>query len=456
MMSAFTNLKISISGIRGLAPEDLTPAAVYALCRAYAENLAGDSVLVSKDSRPSGRLLKPAVFQALTDAGKKILDADLIPISTTQIAVRALQAGAGIDITASHNPIEYNGLKFLNNEGQFIDQQLLDKIVLSAEKYVDGYRPAGLVIAAEDVNESTIEAHLELLKKIIQSGRQLIVAVDAVNGAGSFIVPRLLELMGCEVIKIANDPDQPFPLLPEPTPANLVWTQEQLQGKKFDLCVVVDPDADRLTLIDERGNLLSEEYTLPIIAATFVARGLSGTMVVNQSTSQMIDEVVKDSAIKIIRSAVGEFNVVLTMKKYQAIFGGEGNGGIVDPQINLGRDSLTGIVQVINRLRQNGKKMSELVAELSKFVMIKQKIDARSITDVPKFYQQVRELFPDAQVDLTDGLRLFWPTEKKWLHLRPSNTETIIRLIAEAKTQGEIDMFVRQIKKLIDDGKFLV
>lgn len=449
MMPVFGNLKISISGIRGLAPEDLTPAAVYALSRAFAENLQGQSVLVSRDSRPSGRLLKPAVFQALTDANKKILDADLIPISTTQIAVRALRTGAGIDITASHNPIEYNGLKFLNSQGQFISQEVLDKIIPKAGEYLEIYQSKNVVGVGEDVNESAIAAHLALLKNIIQPGGQLIVAVDAVNGAGSFIVPRLLELMGCEVIKIANDPEQPFPRVPEPTPSNLVWTQQELKGKKYDLCVVVDPDADRLTLIDESGNLLSEEYTLPIIAASLAAGGLSGTMVVNQSTSQMIEEVVKDSEIKIMRSAVGEFNVVAAMKKYRAIFGGEGNGGVVDPQINLGRDSLTGIVHVINRLRQTGKKMSQLVAELPKFVMIKQKIDARSITDVPKFYQQVRTLYPDAQVDLTDGLRLSWPAEKKWLHLRPSNTEVIFRLIAEARTEAEIAKLSKLVSGLL-------
>ncbi len=317
------DLIVSISGIRGKNPGSLTQVLAYNLTLAFCKVAPEGPIVISRDSRPSGHELKKGIIEALHNSNRKILDADLIPLPTTQLAVEKAKAAGAIDITASHNPIEWNGLKFLSDNGRFIQQETLDKILAEVEKLPEKpVRPEKInKIQLEDINEKAINWHIEALKKYFVKGRQLTVAVDAVNGSGSLIVPKLLKEMGCEVLPIATNPEEPFPHTPEPTPANLIWTQQQLTDKEFDLCVVVDPDADRLALIDEKGQLIAEEATAPLVVQDLVGQGRSGKVVINMSTSRMMEDLGKKENFEVIRSKVGEINVVNEMLAQNAFFG---------------------------------------------------------------------------------------------------------------------------------------
>lgn len=440
-------LLISISGIRGLAPEVLTPEIAAGLARAFSRVMPEGPIVLSRDSRPSGMPISRAVKAALKEEGRSILDADLIPLPTTQVAVEESHAAGAVDVTASHNPSEYNGLKFLKSDGTFITQEIIDQLIAEfAKTDSESFTPDVSTNGVKDINTEAIEWHLERVLKGVERGKPLSVAVDAVNGAGSFIVPQLLERLGCEAVHIATDPTQPFPHRPEPLPANLAWTQEALQGKMFDLCVVVDPDADRLVLIDEHGMLITEEATIPLIAMEMMMAGAKGTIVLNFSTSRMTEDVASMFGCEVYRSAVGERNIVNAMQQTSAFFGAEGGGGIIDPLVHFGRDSLVGIVRVISLLRRTGKPLSQLVAELPTYVMRKDKVPMSATLNKAEVYRQLQEKFPEAEANTEDGLRLTWPD--KWLHVRPSNTEPIFRIIVEAKTQKEVDEMVEPLLAL--------
>jgi phosphomannomutase len=441
-----TVLKICISGLRGQNPGSLTPEVAYAFACAFTNISPDGPIIVSRDSRPSGHELKKAVIQALHDTGRTILDADLIPLPTTQVAVEDFKAAGAIDITASHNPAEWNGLKFLGSDGMFIRQTILDRLI----ETVDAIKPNELSqdsISVTDIHNESVKNHIQKLKTFALKGKKLTVAVDAVNGAGSEIIPALLQELGCDVLCIATDPSQPFPHTPEPTPKNLTWTQDQLKGQLFDLCVVVDPDADRLVLIDETGVILNEEATLPLIARELIASGRTGPIVVNLSTSQMIEDIAKPAHCPVVRSKVGEINVIDMMRDQKAFLGGEGAGAGIDPKIHYGRDSLVGITYVINLLRRTNQTLSQLADELPKYAMKKDKVEISPSIDLETIYSQIITAYPDMTINKDDGLRL--SADRSWLHIRPSNTEPIIRIIAEAPTEEEVTELILRSQNII-------
>lgn len=431
-------------------PDSMNEKIAFALASCFEKILPPGSVVVSRDSRPSGKDLKRAVISALTLRGRVVLDADLIPLPTTQIAVGETGSAGAIDVTASHNPQEYNGLKFLNSKGMFISQEELENLKKEFSDF-EGEIPADFVSGenklVKNINSEALNWHLEKLKKMIYPGRRLVVAVDAVNGAGSLILPKLLELMDCEVLPIAVNPEEIFPHTPEPTPVNLAWTQEQLAGKEYDLCIVADPDADRLVLIDENGRLLPEEMTVPIVAEELIANGRRGVIVVNMSTSRMIDDVAEKSGVKVLRSAVGELNVVDLMKKEKAFFGGEGNGGVIDPEVHYGRDSLAGTLHVVNNMRRSGKKISEIADGIKRYEMKKVKLPVQSGANLKDIYEKLEAEFPDADADKKDGLKLSW--KDKWLHIRPSNTEPILRIMGEAADKEILEPLFLRASKIV-------
>jgi phosphomannomutase len=439
-MDQLGKLKISISGVRGLCPEDLDQAAAYAFTRSYCDLIGSGQVVVSRDSRATGKDLKRAVLQALSDAGREIYDADIIPLPTTQVAITHCQAAGGIDITASHNPAEYNGLKFLDADGTFLHSDQVEQLRSGFTRYYDADAKFGdEEVSVKTIRNEAIRWHLDEITPHTIEGKKLLVAVDAVNGAGSEIVPKFLESIGCEVIHIATDPTQPFPHTPEPRPENLVWTQEQLQGKQFDVCVYTDPDADRLAILDETGQVVSEECILPLVAQELVAAGHTGIVVINQMTSQMTEAVFASNPdVTVTRSMVGEVHLVHMMKDTEAFFGGEGCGGLIDPDVHYGRDALVGIVYIINALRRTGKTISQLVAELPQFYLLKEKISTKDLADLEALYGAVQDHYADQSgivVDRRDGLRLSW--EDTWIHMRPSNTEPIVRIYIETPSKEE-------------------
>ncbi len=441
------NVKVSISGIRAKSPEILDAKLAASIARAFVHFLPEGPIVVSRDSRESGLVLKKAIVQAIHNEGRLVLDADLVPLPTTQIAIKKSGAAGGIDITASHNPAEDNGLKLLNEKGEFPTQEILDKVIEESENKNPQTTRFPVFQKKILLRDDAIEWHLELLRKKVIHGRRLIVALDAVNGAGSKIITRFLREINCEVIPLATDPLQPFPHPAEPRIENLAWTKNKLRGKKYDCCFVVDPDGDRLLLIDEHGKILSEEVTMPIVLLGYIADGKKGTVVINQSTSRVIEDLAAPAGIKIIRSAVGERNVVNMMLEQNALLGGEGGGGVIDPEIHHGRDSLVGILHVLNYLRRGALPLSVIAKHLDRYVMRKVKIPLEPNFDVEKIYESLKLKFLNAKIDECDGVRFDWG--KTWIHVRPSNTEPIIRIIGEAEKAKEIDDLIEIARQTI-------
>lgn len=440
------DLKIAVTGVRGVTFTSLNEHIAFAFAEAFHRISPPGPIVVSRDTRLSGVLLKEAVMEALAKNGRKIIDADVIPLPTTQIAVEHFGAAGAIDITASHNPPQYNGLKFLDSHGTFLGQEKVDEMT-SIVKREDIALAEAASFVAEDGKERAEEAHISLLEKFFVPGQKLRVALDAVNGAGSYIIPRLLERMGCETVLIAADPTQPFPHMPEPTPENLEWTKRRLEFIPFDFCAVVDPDADRLVLIDENRNILSEEMTVPLVAEEVLAEGRTGPVVINLSTSMMTDDVAAKFGAEVIRVPVGESHVVSAMKRFGASFGGEGGGGVIDPEVHLGRDSLVGIVRIVGAMRRRNMKLSELAGASKRYEMSKLKIEVARMEDLQKAYRFVANRFPKAEKDERDGLRLVW--DGKWLGIRPSNTEPIVRITAESESAEEAEELVRTAEKAV-------
>lgn len=435
------SLKISISGVRGVYPEQINEDVAYSLVCAYCELVPEGAIVVARDTRESGEVLKQTVIDALAVSRREIIDIDVAPLPTTAMAVTHFGAAGGIDITASHNPPEYNGLKFLNEKGQFISQSQAD--ILSQAPIVPHKKQEVLNIS--DGREEAIKHHLDLCAEIAESGRKLIVAVDACNASGSEIVPRLLEKLGCEVVSIATQMGEPFPHLPEPKRENLEWTLEQLEGREFDFCAVVDPDADRLVLIDERGDLLSEELTISLVVKSFLRRQKSDA-VINTSTTSLVERLAEEAGQKCFRSAVGEKNVVEKMLETGALVGGEGSGGVIDGRVHYGRDSLVGIVHIVNLLRAEEKPLSEIVATLPEFHMSKANIPLSTDLTPGKVQEKMQELFPD-QVEVFDGLKAI--TADGWVQIRFSNTEPLMRVIAEAGSKEKADALVKQVQDVL-------
>jgi phosphomannomutase len=447
------NLKVSISGVRGHCPEILSPDVAYRFVKAYSKITPQGPIVLSWDSRSSGKLLLPAILQALKEDQRPIFQIGLAPLPTTQIAVVHSKAAGGIDITASHNPAEYNGLKFLTNSGTFLEQKEVDLLRAAFEESPE-YTPSDTQIQVSDMSQQATEWHLKAVLEKAIPGRRLTVAVDAVNGSGSFILPELLKRLDCDVIELANDPTQPFPHHPEPKPTNLTWTKEKLKGLDFDICLYVDPDADRLAALDENGDTFSEECLLPLMVTSLAKQGQTGVVVINQMTSQMTEAVAQGfNGLSVERSKVGEANVVAMMKETKAFFGGEGSGGLVDPTVHYGRDSLIGVVHLINLLRKDTRTISELVKSLPDFVLQKESRPVSSKESLPALYSKIKDWAliqnPEAHIDTRDGIRVSWDTT--WVHIRPSNTEPIVRLFVEAPTQEIATNIINSTTKILDN-----
>lgn len=446
-MNIPNSLKIALSGIRGLAPEVLTSELTYAFVSGFVHLMPEGPIVVGRDSRPSGEVLREAVIAALCDAGRVVLDAGIAPLPTTQVAILEADAAGGINITASHNLGEFNGLKLLGSDSLFIDQVVLDRIIVYVESCIT--KESSCDGEVEDIRTKAVRWHIERLKPYVIEGAPFTVAVDAVNGAGSYIVSAFLKEIGCEVIELATDPRKPFPHTPEPTPENLAWTQKQLAGLEYNLCVVVDPDADRLALIDESGELLSEEVTLPLVFTELLLEGRVGSAVTNLSTSRLIDDVAAQYGVEVHRSSIGERNVIDRMKEVDAVFGGEGNGGVIDPKIHFGRDSLVGILYVINYLRRTGSALSEVGQKFETYVMKKDKVNVSSGSTLQVYEESLKEVFSTATLDTQDGLHFSW--SDKWVHIRFSNTESVLRIIGEAVTEEKINDLFEEVSRVLQN-----
>jgi phosphomannomutase len=433
---------ISVSGLRGIVGESLTPEIAVRYASALAGELPPGTLVITRDGRASGPMLAAALRDGLTALGRDILDAGVAATPTLGVLVRQHRAAGGVQITASHNPPQYNGLKLFSAEGRVVPESIGARII---QRYRNPPATApilrsGRVLVCDD----SIGEHLALVLRTVDVERiraaRFTVLLDANHGSGSILGRRLLEALGCKVTVLGETPDGQFEHVPEPTAENLAGVLEAVTRRSCDVGFCQDPDADRLAVIDEKGRYAGEEYTLAICVAARL-RSERGPIVTNCSTSRMSQDLAEQFGVPFFRSAVGEANVVDAMLAHGALLGGEGNGGAIDPRVVLVRDSFVAMAAILDAMAGRKMKVSQLAAELPRYEIVKTKLTVPR-ERISSAFDAVERHFSDAQPDRLDGLRLDWPG--KWLLVRASNTEPIVRAIAEAPSQAEAERLCRE------------
>jgi phosphomannomutase len=426
---------ISVSGLRGIVGESLNPDIAMRFVAAFAAGLKPGPIVVSHDGRTSGPMLAAAVKSALCAVGRHVFDAGVQATPTVGVLVRAEKAAGGVQISASHNPPEYNGLKLFGADGRVISASTAKEVIA---RYVTGtaawvrHDQVGQVgiIAHPCLPHSKLVASLVDVKKIRE--RKFRVILDANHGSGGVLGQLLLEDLGCNVTVLAGKPTGLFVHPPEPTEENLNGVRPRVLEAAAEVGFCQDPDADRLAIIDEKGRYIGEEYTLAL-CLDYALSKTKGVVVTNCATSRICEDIAIARGATLVRSAVGEANVCDRMISEKAIFGGEGSGGPIDPRVGYVRDSFVGMALVLAGLAERGGTLSAWVDSLPRYEIHKTKFTLAP-ERIPLLLEAAQRKFPSAEVNLCDGLRLDWPAEKKWLLVRASNTEPIVRAIAEAPT----------------------
>ena len=459
-------LMISVSGIRGHVGTDLTPelvaryaAALGAWSRSHTRETPGahrsrPAVVLGRDARTSGPMYARAAAAGLMSVGVDVIDVGVVPTPTVQLAVEHHHAGAGLILTASHNSIEWNALKFVGPDGIFLDAEAGQAVRAVAEQGPSrsGWNDLGTI--QED--PGAVERHLDaiLALPLIDAEairkRRFTVALDCVRGAGASAIPPLLERLSCRMHGVNLEMDGRFPHPPEPAPENLGELANLVRKSRADIGLAVDPDVDRLALVDETGTPIGEDYTLAFAVRAVLDGRLTGgktpTVVVNLSTSLVVEDAARAGGARFIRAPVGEANVARTIRDEGALIGGEGNGGVMLPALHIGRDAPLGVALILHLLARTGVTLSRLVDESPRYIIVKAKAPRGS--DLRVLYSRLRQRFSDATADERDGLRLAWPD--RWLHVRASGTEPIVRLIAEAPTEADAEGLVAAARELLD------
>ena len=453
----------SISGIRGTiggeVGENLTPIDIVKFTIAYTRFIASKNeakrlrIVLGRDARISGEMVNDIIEGTLLGCGADVINVGLCTTPGTEMAVITHKADGGIIITASHNPKQWNALKLLNEKGEFLNAAEGQQVLALAEDesfLFPDVDTIGKVILREDFNPTHIDQvlALDLVDAEKVKARKFKVVVDAVNSIGGVVIPALLRRLGCEVVELNCTPDGHFAHNPEPLPQNLTEISEVIVREKADLGVVVDPDVDRLALVNEDGTMFGEEYTL-VAVADYILSHTKGNTCSNLSSSRALSDVTVAHGGSYAASAVGEVNVVTKMKETGAVIGGEGNGGVIYPESHYGRDALVGIGLFLSHLAHEGKKVSELRASYPSYFMGKNRIDLQPGTDVDAILVKIKELYAGkAAINDIDGVKLDF--ENSWVHLRKSNTEPIIRVYSEAPTQEEADAVGLEIMKVVE------
>ncbi len=431
-------LIISVSGLRGVVGESLTPEVALRYACGLASQAPPGTIVLSRDGRVSGPLLADAIRSGLGSVGRTVLDVGVAATPTLGVLVREHRAAGGIQISASHNPPQYNGIKLFGAEGRVISQTAGERVV---EAYRRGsiswcdYRQLGRVQTIEDSTTRHLELVLGTVDVARIRARRFHVLLDANHGAGSVLGRQLLEVLGCKSTLLGGQPDGEFAHPPEPTAENLDGVCAEVLHRGAEIGFCQDPDADRLAIIDAEGRYLGEEYTLAL-CVDHVLRQRRGPVVTNCSTSRMTEDLAAKYGVPFFRSKVGEANVVDLMLEKGALLGGEGNGGVIDPRVVLVRDSFVGMALVLDAMAARGVSIAELAAELPQYAMVKSKVTLER-EQIPTALAALEQAFSDAQIDRLDGVRFDWPA--KWLLVRSSNTEPIVRIMAEAPSSSDAE-----------------
>ena len=451
---AYEGLMVSVSGVRGRVGEALTPEVVARFAAGFGAWALGrggsTAIVVGRDSRVSGAMFHRAVLAALESVGATVIDVGMAPTPTIQLAVEHHHAAGGLAITASHNPIEWNALKFIGPSGLFLDAEE----GTAMRRVVDGEIPRvtwdrlGRVEPDDDAIARHIDAILALPFIDVDAirRRQFRVALDCCHGAGALVMPALLERLGCTVRAIGLPTDGRFPRPPEPVAENLGDLEALVRRTGSEIGLAVDPDVDRLALVSDEGRAIGEDYTLAL-AARLVLAHRRGPVVTNLSTSRLMDDVAAEAGVPMLRAPVGEVNVAVRMRDEGAVIGGEGNGGVILPELHLGRDAPVGAAIILQLLLESGEPLSALAARYPRYAIVKDKLD-RPSAPLDAVYAALEREMAGAESDRQDGLRLSWPDA--WLHVRPSGTEPIVRVIAEAPTTERARELISRARAPLD------
>ncbi|HMW38067.1 MAG: phosphoglucosamine mutase [Saprospiraceae bacterium] len=452
------SLIISVSGIRGtiggLPGANLTPPDIIRFSSAYAALIKSGTdtpvIVIGRDARISGNMVSNLISSTLISMGIRVIDLGLSTTPTVEMAVCRHKANGGIIITASHNPANWNALKLLNEKGEFISAETGQKLIELADSTLISFSPydrlGSLENSVQDINyhvNQLLSHPLIAVDRIRLS--KFHVSVDCINSTGALAIPVLLDALDCRYTLINGEVTGKFSHNPEPLEENLSDLIQSVSNG-MNVGIAVDPDVDRLALVDERGRYIGEEYSL-VCAADYVLKNKPGNTVSNLSSSRALADITKKYGCHYFASKVGEVHVVEKMKEVNAVIGGEGNGGIILPDLHYGRDALAGIALVLSHLATGNKTLSSLRDDFPKYEMYKDKIEITSDTDYDEIIHNIQQSYADGKINLTDGIKI--DLEQGWLHLRKSNTEPIIRIYSEASTASDAKRLVMQLKELI-------
>ncbi len=449
----------SISGIRGTIGGEpgssFTPLDIVKFTSAYASMIktaAGQKnrykVVVGRDARISGEMAESIVCGTLTACGIDVISAGLASTPTVEMAVIFEKADGGIILTASHNPKEWNALKLLNNKGEFLSAHDGEQLLSIIDKGIFGYSDVDNlgILTKKDFSRQHIEAVLSHplvdTEAIYREGFKVV--LDAVNSVGGIIMPQMLEALGVSTVKINCEPNGRFPHNPEPLPEHLTELSATVVRENADLGIAVDPDVDRLALISEDGNTFGEEYTL-VAVADYVLKTIKGPTVSNMSSTRALRDITEQHGLTYYPSAVGEVNVVTEMKRVGAVIGGEGNGGVIVPDLHYGRDALIGTALFLSHLARERATMTELRIKYPAYYMSKKRVEIPESADIEIIFDFLKKKYSDEKITTTDGVKIDFEEKKMWVHLRRSNTEPIVRVYSEAVTEDEADEIAQQI-----------
>ena len=447
----------SISGIRGTiggaAGEGLTPLDVVKYTAAFGtwvlDTTQNNTIVIGRDARISGEMISKLVAATLQGLGINVIDLGLSTTPTVEMAVPAKRAGGGIIITASHNPKQWNALKLLNNSGEFISDADGQQVLALGDNESFTFAPV-MKLGQYSIDETFLQEHIDAILRLPLVDAEAIkaknfrVVVDAVNSTGGVAVPMLLNALGVEIIeKLFCEPTGDFAHNPEPLPENLREIARKIEKGSFDLGIVVDPDVDRLALVNEDGTMFGEEYTLVAVADYVLQQNGGGNTVSNLSSTRALRDVAEKHGGSYAAAAVGEVNVVTKMKETNAVIGGEGNGGIIYPELHYGRDSLVGIALFLSHLAKSGLTMTRLRASYPNYYISKNKIELTPEINTDKVLELMEKRYAKQPVNTIDGVKIEF--DKEWVHLRKSNTEPIIRIYAESESNATADHLANKI-----------
>ncbi|UCF78995.1 MAG: phosphoglucosamine mutase [Candidatus Eiseniibacteriota bacterium] len=443
-------LMIGVSGVRGVVGETFTPELASRFASAFSNFVGRRKVVVGRDSRPSGEMLKYAVISGLVAGGSNVVDVDICATPTIQLAVEELEAGGGIAVTASHNPEEWNALKFISSAGTFLNdaqgRELLKLYKRGRIEYA-GHRELGQVSRDGDAGSRHVSRilKLDLVDPEKIAGGRYRVALDCCNGAGCAAGRELLEALGCETVEVGCEPTGVFSRGPEPVAENLSALRARVREDKADAGFAFDPDADRMSLVCERGEALGEERTV-CLSSAFVLSKRKGPVCANVSTTAALEDIARSAGSKLYRSKVGEAHVVEKMKKTGCVVGGEGNGGVILPSLHYGRDGLLAVALTLQFMAESGLPLSELNERFPRYAMVKSRVGVEGI-DARTMKEIMLRRFGDGTISYVDGVRVSWPG--KWVHVRKSRTEPVVRVIVESSSPDDAASLAEEVSSLL-------